>query len=349
MRLSTPLIPLLLGAFAFGGDYALELPRDSAAIPGLDFYIDHVWDARGEKSRIGIAKTGLFNIPENIVFQKTVPVELSDYFDRVAPNAVGKRPVSVEVQEISMYEQLGFTSETAIAQVQLAFKTRNGRIFNITSQKWSVSRWDATRLHAPNLAACLNMSLRKLSSMDTLQTSIRDGSPAQRSLYAPFRSGPENVLPDPPPRRTAVIASVSPGWKATSIGLQWMNYAENPGHWTFPSTMFLEVPTPRDKRLKSKGFMEFVPSIAAMRRTPSGPFAFLLQAGLPLGYESFQAPSGKIESGFFVGINSSQCIAYLPKEKPGMVVQAGPYQSLLLGSELYPYDLGIRIGIGGQF
>lgn len=349
MRFPKLSMPLFLGSLAFGGEFSLELPKDSVAIPGLDFYVDHVWDARGEKTRIGTARTGLFNTPEDIVLRKTVPVELSEYFDRVAPKDSGKRPVSVEVQEISLREQLDLTSETAIAQVQLAFKTRNGRIFNITSRRLNLSRWDATHLHASNLAACLNMSLRKLSTMDTLQTSIWDGSPSRKSLYAPFLAAPENSLPDPPPRRTAVIASVNPGWKATSIGLQWLNYAENPGHWTFPSTMFLEAPSPYENELKSKGFMEFIPSIAAMRRIPEMPFVFMLQAGLPLGYESFQTPTGKIESGYFAGVYSSQCIVLLPEGRPGMVVQIGPYQSLLLGSELYPYDLGIRIGVGGQF
>lgn len=68
-----------------------------------------------------------------------------------------------------------------------------------------------------------------------------------------------------------------------------------------------------------------------------------------MGYESCQDASGKTGSGFFVGINSSQCIVYLPKGSHGLVLEFDSYESVLLGSELYPCDPGIRIGVGGQF
>lgn len=152
-----------------------------------------------------------------------------------------------------------------------------------------------------------------------------------------------------PPAETAILVHGSAGIEASGGGVQILRYRDNPGGWTFPSLIDIEASSPRGRNGLTGSFAMFVPGVCAFKRPFGNGLCLLVSAGIPLGLETTTDASGNRDTRFFVGANAGQSLALMPLNKMGLVLDAGFYESALLNSKLYPWDLGAKLGAGFQF
>jgi len=343
----------LLAVSAFASDLVIHLPADSSLPDAPAVYVEDVVDSRADTSDIGSAMTGFFNTRSRVRFAHGLRQELLDYFGRVVPKREGARPLVVDVKDFQVGERMAFPIETARADIELEFRSRTSKgTTTIFAAKTFVERSsgiDVTDFHPSNLAQCLNQSLRLLSERKS-DSSFSAAVDSSRSVPEKRKTAPvAQPMIEPGSHLTAILVNASIGSGATGGNVQILSYSEEPQGWTRPWLMDIEAISPRERDGRTGSFGMFVPSVAAFRRLDKGPFCILLQGGVPLGLETSQNASGAQSTSFFLGASFGESLALLPMAKAGLAAQAGLYQTALIGSKLYPYDVGIRLGLGYQF
>jgi len=354
MHISRLLLILpLLATSVFASDLIIHLPTDSSLTAAPDIFVEDIVDSRVERSDIGFAMTGFFNTRSRVRFQGDLRKELMDYFGRLVPKQDGKRPVVVNVKEFQVSERTGATAEYAKAEIELDFylKTKRGlgRIYSAQAFVETPSTSDVTDFHPSNLAYCLNQCLRLLAQQKYDEASLVYID-SVRTLPA-TREDPSFATPnlEPKPTYTVILASGALGFEAHGGGVRVLRYEDAPGDWMFPRTIDIESVIPKEHNGNSGSFGMFVPGMTALRNLGLGDIRLLLDAGVPIGFESSTGSDNSQASRVFIGLSAGESLLLLPVRKRGIVLQAGLYQIALINSKLYPYDLGARLGLGMQF
>lgn len=143
----------------YGQDYVVDLQNHPLTIPGRNFYVTQVIDARLEKDNIGTVQTGAMNSRKVAVFKQALPEELMSLFQKNFFPAAGMNPVIVKVLKFGVREKTKSFSESAFAEVLLQFihEKSPGHYLNLYEATSLIESKgaDVTARHDNNLTAAL--------------------------------------------------------------------------------------------------------------------------------------------------------------------------------------------------
>lgn len=143
----------------YSQDYVVDLQSHPLTIPGRNFYVSQVIDARLEKANIGTVQTGAMNSRKVAVFKQALPEELMSLFKKNFFPAAGMNPVIVKVLKFQIREKTKSFSESAFAEVLLQFiyEKTPGQYLNLyeAMSLMESKGADVTARHDDNLVAAL--------------------------------------------------------------------------------------------------------------------------------------------------------------------------------------------------
>ncbi|MCR5886947.1 hypothetical protein LRS06_03975 [Hymenobacter sp. J193] len=168
--LAAALLMAALSTQAQTNPFLVRLNDQQLGLPSTTFHIARVLDLRPDRSRIGWVHQGLINQPVPANLMGGVAAGLTQWLSTQLPARAGTRPVIVRVHELSIEEEIGPTSEHALATLDIDFAVQqHDSSYIVVVQHLETIRkggLETTGLHDDNLAAGFRQAIIRLQNLN---------------------------------------------------------------------------------------------------------------------------------------------------------------------------------------
>lgn len=154
-------LPFLIAADV----HSIYLRDFSLALSEFDYYVEKVIDVRDAGNYIGFVRKGLGDrkVPATLGEQSAAD-ELQMLFNRSFANMPGKRPLTIRVNKLLIYEVVYTSKAYAFAEVNLTFLAKNGDVYvelYETGTMVSKQGLEVTGSHEKNLIQALDICFKQ--------------------------------------------------------------------------------------------------------------------------------------------------------------------------------------------
>lgn len=330
-------------------------------LPNQQFYLQGVLDGRTDKSDIGFFTKGPFKkkVPAN--FNGTLEDAFSTYLNFALSKDSTKTPIVMKVMNFKISEREDGSDEIGKAELQVVF---------YVSDKDKLAKVFQTEAVAEEKGADISMSherrIRKV--LENVLMGFNNSAWQQTPLvYEPMalvksQSTDVNISDNGSKKKWNNLISGHAAFGANSEGGWGVSYygfkEKESGGWFLTYSVAYDNYAVDPSLITRKGFDSFELNygkigVGAMRKLGEG-FHFAFNALVPLGFEKLTNSNGIITSSvtesnnIIIGIEPQQCFYFITKSKVSLVVGAGIYERFTT-SEVYNFDIGLRIEVGIKF
>lgn len=344
-------LTLLTVSDLFGGDFIIKLKQEKMNVDAKDFYIAGVIDGRPNKDNIGSAMLGIFNSRNDVKFEKETTQEIYDFICYSIPKDTLKTPVHIKILDLEVNEETRIFGEYAVISMSLGFYKKEGDLYGeLGGAEFyyeESSMMDVTDFHEEHIRKALEYCINKFASKDLIKINPvyaqldTTAAPSQdtTSLISTMRAKPK--------MKTAFIISGIVDVNSFGSEIFYSQYRLNGDNWVYPmsfSIIFMKIKD--TKEFTTDPYFQFGFGYGALK--PIGKhYKVYLRGCVPFGTETIKYYDGE-KTSFFVGLQFSQNIIITPGDY-GFGISFGIEEGFLINSELHPWDVGVRIGIGGGF
>ncbi|MBC8044746.1 MAG: hypothetical protein IAF08_15015 [Rhizobacter sp.] len=330
------------------GDDAIyiTLAKDSAAQPVADYYIKDVIDDRKASEVIGIAQVGLFNSKIAVKLEGGLRAQLLSYFDARRPVQPNLKPIVIRVLSLNVVEYPAMFSEKAQARIRLAFYALEGsqlsKLYE-TDAFVEIFGFDVAGTHESNLRTVINQCLASFDSSNrhSVQTVMQDSA----QVYPRAPDSAMSAASQPARSFAFIMGGGVFGTNGIGGTLRYATYYDRGSDWFMPISYSLTVLSIQNRSRGLQGiFTNLGISVGGIKRPDSqSNGGFFVEVIFPFGTESINS-----KNSLFVGLGSTQNFISLPRAS-GFAFSIGLFENVHFNSRLYPWDVGLRVQLGGAF
>lgn len=328
-------------------------------LPNQQFYLLGVLDGRTEKSNIGFFTKGPFNkkVPAN--FNGTLEDAFSSYLNFALSKDSTKTPIVMKVTNFNISEREDGTNEIGKAELQVTFyvsdKDKLAKVFQteaVAEEKGtdiSLSHERRIRKVLENVLMGFNNSTwqetqlvyEPMSVVKSQTTEVKVTDNNSRKKWNSMVTG-----------HAAFGTNSEAGWGVSYYGFK----TKESGGWFLTYSVAYDDYAIDPSLIIRKGFNSFdlkygKIGVGLMRRLGEK-FHFAFNALVPVGTEKLTKllETGSVleSNNIVLGIEPQQCFYFITKSKVSLVVGAGIFERFTT-SEVYNFDLGLRIEVGIKF
>lgn len=343
-------LTLLASSELFGGDFIISLKKEKMNVDAKDFYIAGVIDGRVNKDNIGSAMLGIFNSRNDVKFEKEITAEIDDFISYTIPKDTLKTPVYLKILTLEVNEETRFFGEYATINMSLGFYKKDGDSYGELGGSecyLEESGMDVTDYHEEHIRKALEICIGKF--IDKRLVNINPVY-AKMNIAAPSPDSSSSSFADWPARKNKRNSFMFAGIvNVNSFGGEFIysEYTPKEENWVYPlSCSFTFLKIKDTDEFKNANFFQFGFAFGALKPI-SKDYKVLLRGCIPLGTETIKYYDHE-QKNFFAGLQFSQSIIFTPGDS-GFGISLGIEEGFLINSELHPWDVGFKIGIGGGF
>lgn len=149
-----------------------SLSKQKMELSDLPYNITEIIDERDDKSNIGWAQRGLYNIQVKANFEKTIEKEVLGFLEKSLNTEQGTN-IKIVIRTLKVSEKTGAFNEKGFCELALVFLLNKGsKTFQVleTTKTTEIKGADVTRKHPKNIANAFKMSFDDLIKIDLSKT-----------------------------------------------------------------------------------------------------------------------------------------------------------------------------------
>ncbi|MDO9066888.1 MAG: hypothetical protein Q7W05_00320 [Deltaproteobacteria bacterium] len=360
----SPLVAVLLlsASLARAGDINITLKPAENPLPGAGCYINEIIDARECTADIGFGLTGMFNSRNRAFLVPDFRTGVMDYLGTLLPPDSAKAPVTLKFLLFRVSEKSGFSGEFGMFEVKVNFYAPgdSGLTYLYTTEDFiKEPGMDVTSSHERHirqgLAKCLEDFIRWRGQVQAFQAAADTGT-VEDAAQVPAAAVPDTLAKKVSRKnkgdgRSIWFIPATLGLNSRGAGLGYLSFSDR-SVWCPAFTQMVamrSVDYTTGIHQYTGLFLDYFPSFGAIKKLSGDRAGLLLDAGIPVSFETIERADGTTSNPkFVIGLHLNQSLMTLPK-KAGLSVSIGTYEMIRFNSEAFPWDIGIAARVGVQY